>query len=64
MTNIVDMNRIIVDINVKKQIKDELGVTYQTIKSALFGMTKTDKALSIRSKALELGGVIYKGRRK
>lgn len=51
------MNKIIVDANVKKQIKDELGCTYQTIKTALFGMTKTEKAKKIRAKALEFGGV-------
>lgn len=51
------MKRIIVDFAVKKQIKDKVNCTYQTIKSALFGMTNTKKAQKIRALALKLGGV-------
>lgn len=51
------MNKIIVDIHVKKQLKTEIGCTYQTVKSALYGMTKTPKSKSIRQRALELGGI-------
>lgn len=51
------MSEIIVNHSVKKRIKEELDTTYPTIRSALYGMTKTDKAKAIRAKALELGGV-------
>lgn len=51
------MGEIIVNHSVKKRIKEELNTTYPTIRSALFGMTSTELAKNIRSKALELGGV-------
>lgn len=51
------MEKIIVDVGIKKQIKEELTVSYKTVSQALFGMTKTDLAKRIRAKALELGGV-------
>lgn len=51
------MCEIIVNHSVKKRIKEELDTTYPTIRTALFGMTNTEKAKAIRAKALELGGV-------
>lgn len=50
--------RILIDHSLKKQIMEELNTTYPTIRTALYGMTRTDKAKAIRAKALELGGVL------
>lgn len=54
------MAEILVKNNVKKQIKESIGVSYFTVRSALLGQTNTKLALKIREKALELGGVEVK----
>lgn len=51
------MCEIRVSHSVKKQIKESLGTTYPSIRLALLGATTTELAKSIRTKALELGGV-------
>lgn len=51
------MNEIIVKHSLKGEIKKTLNTSYPTIRLALLGETKTKKAISIREKALELGGV-------
>jgi len=51
------MNEIILKHKLKGEIKRELNTSYPTIRLALLGETNTDKAKTIREKALQLGGV-------
>lgn len=50
-------NRIIIEHSIRKRIKEDLNTSYPTIRSALLGITNTEKSRAIRKKALELGGI-------
>ena len=54
-------NQILVQHYMKKKIAKEAGCSFPTVRSALAGMTDTDKAMEIRKIALEkFGGVEVK----
>jgi len=48
--------RILVPTGKKKEIMSQLGATYQTVRNALNGNSKSLLSNKIRQKALELGG--------
>ena len=51
------MKKIIVDINVKGELKDLFNTTYYTVKKALEGDAVKPVHLKIRKAAIEKGGV-------
>ncbi len=53
-------SKILVPAGVKKELRDELGTTYPTVREALAGIKSTDIAEKIRAAALLKGGVEVK----
>lgn len=55
------VKQIHIEHGLRKQIMEELGVTYPTVKAALTYKSDTLTAKTIRRYAIEHGGVILQG---
>ena len=55
-TSQVNMTKILVDHNQKKELIELLNVTYPTIRKALRGKCASEISIKIREEALKLGG--------
>ena len=57
-TDMQNRKKIVLEHGVAQRLRDELGVTYPTIRTALSYQSNTPKARMIRQRALQLGGEV------
>lgn len=56
------MERILVETGEKKKLAEYFGVTQQTVRNALRGLTEGEQPDRIRAEALKRGGAVSKRR--